>query len=380
VTDTYSRRAVKWLVVVLGLTLIPAMYTMLTAGNELARHLTPGQIFVTACLNWYALGMVIPVILWLIRRLPLRRRTWPLAVAAILGAGVVTMVAKETVFLGLDQLAGTVFGPAYSATARWYAYEIVPMPPFVEQLRLNVTGKAYGWVLEYLLVLGMGYAHQHYQMSRERERQAVRLEASLSQARLQALKMQLQPHFLFNTLNSISELMHQDIDAAERMITRLSDMLRLVLEGGADPLVPLQKEMELLSAYLEIQKIRLQERLLLDLEVDPAARTVLVPHMILQPLAENAIRHGIARRVAPGRLVIRVYRGDGSLQVEILNDGPDQTASPASSGGIGLGNTRNRLEQLYSGRFRFESVPAPGNRWLTRMTLPLPPEITAAAG
>jgi len=366
----------RWLLVILGLTLIPALYTVLTAGGGLASHLTHRQIFVTACLNWYALGVMIPPVLWMIRRLPIRRRTWPLALLALLLAGVVAMVAKESVFLGLDRLAGEALGAAYSATARWYAYEITPLPPFWKQLELNVTGKAYGWVLEFLLVLGLGYAWTHYQLSRDRERQAVRLEASLSEARLQALKMQLQPHFLYNTLNSISELMHHDIDGADRMITRLSDMLRLVLEGGADPLVPLQKEIELLAAYLDIQKIRLQDKLRLTLEVDPAARTVLVPHMILQPLVENAIRHGIARRLDPGLLSVRVWCADGSLQVEILNDGPGQAAPPAGPMGIGLSNTRSRLEQLYPDRFVFRSAPEADGRWLTRLALPLSPHLT----
>lgn len=373
VDDLAWRHISRWLLVILGLTLIPAMYTMLTAGGELASHLTPAQIFVTACLNWYALGVMIPPILWMIRRLPIRRRSWPLALLAIFLAGVAGMVIKESVFLGLDRLAGEALGAAYSATARWYAYEITPLPPFWKQLQLNLTGKAYGWVLEYLLVLGLGYAWTHYQLSRERERQAIRLEASLNEARLQALKMQLQPHFLFNTLNSISELMHHDIDRADRMITRLSDMLRLVLEGGADPLVPLQKEVELLAAYLDIQKIRLRDQLRLTLDVDPTAHAVLVPHMILQPLVENAIRHGIARRLEPGLLSVRVWCAAGALRVEILNDGPEKAASGAGVTGIGLSNTRSRLEQLYPGRFEFRSAPEAGGRWITRLALPLTP-------
>ncbi len=129
----------------------------------------------------------------------------------------------------------------------------------------------------------------------------------------------------------------------------------------------------MLATYLDIQKIRLQDQLRLTLEVDPTAHTVLVPHMILQPLVENAVRHGIARRLEPGLLSVRVWRAGDTLRMEILNDGPEQVVSDAEVVGIGLSNTRSRLEQLYPGRFEFRSTPETGGRWITRLAIPLTP-------
>ena len=194
------------------------------------------------------------------------------------------------------------------------------------------------------------------------------LEAKLAQTQLQVLKMQLHPHFLFNTLNAISALIHQDVELADRMIARLGDLLRTTLDNANQQEVPFKQELGFIQPYLEIEKARLGPRLTVDLEIDPAVLDALVPNLILQPLVENAIRHGIASRIEPGRVEISSSRGpDGRfLQLEIKDDGRgvDSDSEVKTRRGVGLTNIRARLEQLYGTehRFTFENQAAGGVR------------------
>jgi two-component system LytT family sensor kinase len=180
--------------------------------------------------------------------------------------------------------------------------------------------------------------------------------------------MQLQPHFLFNTLNAISALIHEDADAADRMLARLGDLLRMTLEGGEQAEVPLSQELELLKRYLAIEEVRFADRLVVRLDFAPAALQARVPSLVLQPLVENAIRHGIARRSEPGRLdVSGVVDGSSQLRLTVHNDGPP-LQRPLGEG-IGLRNTRARLEQLYGSeqRLAIENDPAGGVRTVLQL-------------
>jgi LytS/YehU family sensor histidine kinase len=180
----------------------------------------------------------------------------------------------------------------------------------------------------------------------------------LAQAELQALKMQLHPHFLFNTLHSISALQLKDIAAANRMIARLGDFLRLTLDNAGAQEVPLQKELEFLRCYLEIERIRFQDRLTVSMEVEPQTLDARVPNLILQPIVENAIKHGISPRAAPGRIDIRVKRENGLLRVQVEDNGRgiggDGRGANIIKEGLGLSNTRARLDQLYGTGYRFD--------------------------
>ena len=169
--------------------------------------------------------------------------------------------------------------------------------------------------------------------------------------------MQLHPHFLFNTLNSILPLVFRDRDAASRTVVRLSDLLRLSLQNEGSDLIPLRKELELLKVYLEIQQTRFQDRLTVRLDVEPGIGDALVPNLILQPLVENAIKHGIAARPGSGRVEVHARRDADTLHLLVRDDGPgpDASAPPRpGEGGVGLRNTRDRLELLYPGRHAFE--------------------------
>jgi LytS/YehU family sensor histidine kinase len=178
-----------------------------------------------------------------------------------------------------------------------------------------------------------------------------RLETQFAEARLLALKAQLQPHFLFNALNTVSVLMREDADAADDVLVRLSGLLRKTLDSSAKHEVPLREELELVEAYLEIERVRFSNRFAYRIDVAGEALDVPVPPLILQPLVENAVRHGIARRIAAGRIEIAAARRNGRLQLTVRDDGPGLAADARD--GIGLSNTRARLQQQYGTRHTF---------------------------
>jgi two-component system, LytTR family, sensor kinase len=196
--------------------------------------------------------------------------------------------------------------------------------------------------------------------AQETQRRALneeRLAARLASAELQVLKMQLQPHFLFNTLNTIYNLAPQNSRKAQVMIARLSNLLRLSLDHVSSQMVPLQQELEFLDSYLDIEKTRFEERLQVVREIDPEALDAAVPNLLLQPLVENAIRHGISKKAAGGKLEIYAARRGDRLRIMITDDGRPPQPSTTSSG-IGLSNTRARLTQLFGNDFAFELLAA----------------------
>jgi two-component sensor histidine kinase len=208
----------------------------------------------------------------------------------------------------------------------------------------------------WIFVLGYHGWH-YYQAYRERERQASALATELVQARLQALRMQINPHFLFNTLNTISALIHENPNAADTMIVRLSELLRRTLDRGDTQEVPLREELEFLKSYLEIEQMRFPDRLTVTFDIEPKTQEWLVPHLILQPLVENALRHGILPREEAGRLEISAHLVDGEhLELKVRDNGNGLRAVGDSPGreGIGLQNVRSRLSQLYGDAQKFE--------------------------
>ena len=227
-------------------------------------------------------------------------------------------------------------------------------------------------VLNCLLLLGLAHAVIYYRRYRERERAAERLAASLTEARLQALKMQLQPHFLFNTLNAISALIPAEAKPARRMVARLGDLLRITLEHEETQEVTLREELAFLQPYLEIEQARLEDRLTVVMEIAPETMEARVPHLILQPLVENAIRHGIAPRIRPGRVEISATGDDRFLHLEVRDDGPGLHGHEQGRArkGVGLANIRSRLEHLYDGEHRFELANRPDGGVVVSIALP----------
>lgn len=219
--------------------------------------------------------------------------------------------------------------------------------------------------------------------SAERQRVATRLV----QAELDTLKLQLSPHFLFNALNSAVALIGSDRLAAERMVAELSDFLRLVLSGSMEHEVHLERELELLERYVRIQRVRFQDKLNVQFDISDEARRALVPSLLLQPLVENAIRHGIGPRATPGHVWISAHRVGDSLEIEVLDDGVGPSArrprERARGTGLGLANTATRLIHLYGDRHEFQTRPREGGGFAVRILMPFrlsssPPESLTA--
>src|SRR5262245_10422686 len=211
-----------------------------------------------------------------------------------------------------------------------------------------------------LLIVIAVHALFYYQNFRASELAQSSLKTQLAQAQLRALKMQLHPHFLFNTLHSISSLVLEDPPKANSMIARLGDFLRLTVENSEQQLVTLKEETEFLRCYLDIEQVRFGDRLTVAFELEPQTLSAQVPHLILQPVVENAIQHAIAPRAAQGHINIQAKRLDSLLRVAISDNGPGITSNPNSLGkkGVGLSNVRSRLQQIYGPDFRFELMNA----------------------
>jgi two-component system, LytTR family, sensor kinase len=237
-----------------------------------------------------------------------------------------------------------------------------PFAPF----RLELFALFLGALPRYCLVVAVSQAVTYRNQYRERERKSSQLEIQLAHAQLSALKMQIEPHFLFNVLNSIATLTRKDAAAAERMTLQLSDLLRMSLRDIGRHEVPLRQELEFLDCYLRIQQTRFRDRLAVHFDIDTLALNAALPHLVLQPLVENAIRHGISPRLNPGRIEVHAHRDEQRLVLQILDDGIGLPPMfhEQSTQGVGLSNTRARLQQLHGANFEFmcENLPSGGCR------------------
>lgn len=225
----------------------------------------------------------------------------------------------------------------------------------------------------YFLTAAVAQIVAYYDILRDREAEAARLEARLAQAQLEILRGQMEPHFLFNTLNSIATLTRKDPQSAERMTLQLAALLRVSLDCAGAQQIPFQQELEFLQNYLDIQQARFHDRLTVHVEVAPELLPLLVPSFVLQPLVENAIRHGIAKSASPGYIAIKAARDNGSICIQVEDNGPGPAASQASNG-FGLRNTRARLKQMYgeSQSLRLEALADGGCRVSLAIPMPTP--------
>jgi signal transduction histidine kinase len=310
-----------------------------------------------------------PPVVWLARRCVPTRSDWIVPIASLLSSGVLFAVAH--------------------CAAYQLMYPLLMGFPLVVSTQLAALPQMLRFLLPthfvtFAAIVGATWALSYSRLSRERELRASQVKTRLASARLEALKMQLHPHFLFNTLNSILPLVFRDRDAATRTVLRLSDLLRLSLQNEGQDLIPLRKELELLQVYLEIQQTRFQDRLTVRLNVEPGIADALVPNLILQPLVENAIKHGIAARPGSGRVEVHAHRDAERLYLRVRDDGPGPAGASATrpgEGGVGLRNTRDRLELLYPGRHEFEFRGAPERGCEVALAFPLsmaPPSRVAA--
>ncbi len=235
--------------------------------------------------------------------------------------------------------------------------------PFMVNFRLRL--------LIYAIIVLVSLTVDYYKRLQKRELDLTRIEKQLADAQLQALKMQLHPHFLFNTLNSVSALMYKDVKAAEEMIHKLKNFLHMTLESSGSQEVTLKKELDFLNYYLQIEQIRFQDRLVIEMKIDPATLDARVPNLIMQPIVENAIRHGIATRAAHGHIEIRSRRQNGVIQLQVQDNGPGlETEDGEIREGVGLSNTRLRLQQIYGDTYRFDLINAPEGGVVATVELP----------
>jgi signal transduction histidine kinase len=298
---------------------------------------------------WYAWAVLAPGILWLARRHRFERHTWMRAAAAH-AVGVLAFTCLHAVLTVSCRLPiSSLFG---GREMSWWS-------AFQELFFLN-----FDWeMMTYWALVGLSHALDFYRESQHERVASAQLQARLAEARLQTLQSQLHPHFLFNTLHTISALMHRDTVAADDMLARLSDLLRLSLERTGTQQVTLKEELDFLLKYLEIERTRFGDRLVVRVDIEPETLDAAVPNLLLQPLVENAIRHGIARKVGGGLLEIRAAREDEGLCLLVRDTGPGLSAAKLSAlnTGVGLTNTRSRLEELFPRRHRFEfHEPADG--------------------
>jgi two-component system, LytTR family, sensor kinase len=288
-----------------------------------------------SCYMW---GVLTPIALWLAKRLPIDSRTWARAIPLHVAASILLAFVQLTLEAAAEWLR---------SRGGW---------PFAAVLRHYLTQHAQISIASYwLLIAGMQF-YRLFDQGRRRELRAAQLEARLAEAQLEALRGQLQPHFLFNTLQAAVTLIHDDPEGAEAILLQLSELLRASLDKRHVQEIPLRRELELLDHYISIQKRRFGERLRFDLHIDPAALDCAVPTLIFQPLVENAVRHGVGKHREGDLVTIRAFREHDTLRLEIFNLTGALDCQPEQlfSRGVGLSNTRRRLEQLYAERQAFD--------------------------
>lgn len=353
----------RWILGFAAWTLIGVFFASQTyIGSSYAqRPLTWAQAVTVGLTAWYVRAALSPIVGVLARRFPVSRgqlaRRVLLHVAAGLAWSAVATIAIQWVLTALVGVSRLALSPVEFHTS----------------------------FLTYVVLVGLTQGTDYHRRYRDQEIAASRLEAQLATARLDLLRMQLNPHFLFNALNDISELMHEDVERAERMVEDLSELLRLSLRYAGAPEVPLSEEVGFLRRYLDLEQMRFQDRLDTDVDVQPDALNARVPYLILQPLVENAVRYAVAPPLERGRVEVR-GRADGeALVLEVYDDGPGVGPHVGKEReGIGLRSTRERLRESYGAAHRFEMTDLAGGGFCVRLELPLrrirSAELAAGAG
>lgn len=315
--------------------------------------------------DWYVFAILSIPVWWLARHCPIERGKWPRS-------------------LFVHAVGATLFSLCWmlfrAGVEHWQSRGSAELITFESAFGRALAATFVFNTLIYWALVSLSHALGYYLKYQERTLRAAELEKRLTEARLQALQMQLNPHFLFNTLHAISSLMHQNVEAADRMLARLSDLLRYALESTDSQEVPLRKELDFLTRYLEIEQTRFGERLQVRLEIAPETLDARVPNLILQPLVENAIKHGIEPHARPGLVELRAKASNGALELEVQDNGGGLQSTQARGFGLGLTNTRARLEQLYGDRHRLELINREQGGLLVRLSIPWRSAKVAAAG
>ena len=344
---TAANSRTKWAAIIAAWALLGVIYAGPIYFETLSEKMghSAWRIFSWGILTWLAWAPLTPAMAWLARRFPLSDGEWKRSLLVHLPAFFL-ISAIHSAMATVITLTVKPFDQMGTSPATFW-------PRFLGRLQ----GSFGSDLLVYAMVIGLCYAFDYYRKYREREFVTNRLEAQLARAQLDSLRMQLHPHFLFNTLNGIVGLVrdHKN-DAAVSMLVGLSDLLRHTLEHSAKQEVELREELNFIKLYLSIQEMRFSDRFRIELDIDPASMKALVPNLILQPLTENAIRHGISRSADAGLLGISSAVEDGRLRLTVYDNGaglPNDWQLKGSAG-IGLANTAARLQQLYDDDHQFD--------------------------
>ncbi len=338
------RYGVHWSLIFIAATLL-ALFSSLLAWQFTASlgHGTTywRRLVILNTTYWYLWALFTPAIIWLSQHFRFERQGLWRAVLVHLPSVVLFSLTHILTMSGVQWW----FARAQGRPFAWW-------PEAQKSVLLN-----FDWeMMTYWTIVGLSHAVLYYRESKDRALRTSQLETRLVEAQLKTLQQQLHPHFLFNTLHAISALMHRDVEAADRTLMRLSDLLRLTLENIGQQEIPLQAELDFLSKYLQIEQTRFADRLVVRFEVQPETLDTLVPNLILQPLVENAIKHGVAKKSGPGHIDISARREGDKLRMEVRDDGVglSEDALTALQKGIGVSTTRARLQHLFGADYRFE--------------------------
>jgi two-component system, LytTR family, sensor kinase len=352
--------------VILGIATLLSLYSAFQAFQYVAFFAkTPTSIWLLLGLNsgyWYSWALLAPIVIWLAQRFPLDRERWHRSLPVHL----ICIVAVTLAHLALAELVSS-----YLMSWFWSG-ESAQKYNYWDAVRTQYF-KNFDWeMMTYCAIVGAYNSFSYGKQAQDRTLRASQLEARLAEAQLQALQRQLHPHFLFNTLNAISALMHRDVEAADQMLAKLSDLLRMALDQRSGQEVPLKDELEFLQKYLEIEEARFGERLSVTFDIAPETLDAQVPNLLLQPLVENSIRHAVAVRIEPGRIEIRARQLGETLELVVSDNGPGMPPSRLSSPGkgVGLANTRSRLERLYGANHQLRFSEPPGGGLMVTVTIP----------
>ncbi|MCD9188636.1 MAG: sensor histidine kinase [Pyrinomonadaceae bacterium] len=354
-----SGKWVKWLGIWTVWTLFGVFFaSQFALQNQLSKNPVPfWKILSWQMVSGYVWFGLSPLILYLARKFPFEAGKWQKSLTIHFSASLLIAFFQQAIDTFLLTKLG--YPPNREFANFLEAYK------FFVYINLHLS------ILIYWGVVGIKSAYSYYQKYRERELQTSQLEARLATSRLQVLKMQLHPHFLFNTLNAISELIYKDAEAAERMLGDLSDLLRMSFEKLEIQEISLKQELEFLKKYLEIEQMRFQDRLKVEMNIAPETLDAKVPNMILQPLVENAIKHGLAPRIEGGKIEIGAIRNNGSLNLSVSDDGIGISSAGLENlaEGVGLSNTKKRLKHLYGEAHKFV-LAAENKGFQVNLTIP----------
>ena len=303
----------------------------------------------------YAFWLSTPFVLRLASRFRIESHNWTRRLLVHLLASIIFAVVLGSIHIALDL---------------WYVRDRLHTAPAIFFARGLIFLLDREMVVYWAIVFS-SHAFNYYYRYRRGELKTAQLETQLVRAQLQALKTQLHPHFLFNTLHAISTIMHDDVETADRMVVYLGDFLRTTLTDVGGQEVSLKRELETLSSYLQIERVRFRNRLQVRMDIGPDVMDACVPNLILQPLVENAIKHGIAPFSLDGRIDIRARRENGWLRIQVCDDGPGiDDAQDVLAEGVGLANTRARLRHLYGSAHRFELKNISGAGFIVDLEIP----------